>query len=134
MACVVDTSAWVEYLRATGSPVHEALRSLTEDPPSVVVPELVVMELLAGASDSGHAKRLRRLLHSFEVVPLAPIADTERAAALQRRCRTTGQTVRSMVDCMIGAIAERLSLPVLHLDRDFEVLARHTPVRTVQMR
>lgn len=81
------------------------------------------MEILVGAADDRMARRLRMLLHSFEVVPLAPLVDSELAAALQRRCRASGRAVRSVVDCLIAATALRLGQPVLHLDRDFERLA-----------
>jgi predicted nucleic acid-binding protein len=36
-----------------------------------------------------------------------------------------------MVDCLIGAMAIRLGQPVLHADRDFEVLAAATELELV---
>jgi predicted nucleic acid-binding protein len=128
---IVDTSAWIEYLRSTGSPVHLRLRPLAEDGAEILVPELVVMELLAGAADEPSARELRRLLHSFDVVAMAPLVDTEEAAALQRHCRRAGRTIRSIVDCMIAATAVRLGEPVLHLDRDFDALASVTELEVV---
>lgn len=130
---IADTSAWVEYLRGTGSPANLALRRVIADDQELLVPELVVMELLVGAADDGAARELRRLLHTFEVVPLHPIVDTEHAARLQRQCRRAGHAVRSMVDCMIGAMAIRLGAPVLHADRDFEVLSANTAVEVVDL-
>lgn len=123
---IVDTSAWVEFLRGTGSPAHRALRERIVAREPVLVPELVMMELLAGAGDEASARQLRRLLYSFDVVPLAPLVDTQQAAAMQRRCRAGGRTVRSMIDCLIAAMALRLGEPVLHQDRDFDVLAQET--------
>jgi predicted nucleic acid-binding protein len=130
---IADTSAWVEYLRGTGSPANVELRRRITGHADVMVPELVVMELLVGAGEDGALRDLRRLLHTFEVVPLHPIVDTEQAALLQRQCRRAGHTVRSMVDCMIGAMAVRLGAPVLHADRDFEVLSAHTAVEVVDL-
>lgn len=127
---IADTSAWIEFLRATGSPVHHRLRAEI-DRGEVIVPELVVMELLVGARDERFARRLRALLHSFEVAPLAPLVDSERAAALQRRCLVAGRRVRNMVDCLIAATAIRLGEPVLHLDRDFDALADLTEMTAV---
>lgn len=120
---IVDTSAWVEYLRATGSPAHLRLRQEIESDGVLLIPDLVVMELLVGAADERATRRLRALLNSFEVVSLAPLVDSERAAMLQRQCRTVGRSVRNMIDCLIAAVAIRLREPVLHMDRDFEVLA-----------
>lgn len=128
---IADTSAWVEYLRATGSSTHLRLRRQIEVGGPLLVPELVVMEILVGAGDERTARGLRALLHSFDVVPLAPLVDTEQAAALQRQCRATGRPVRNMIDCMIAAMAIRLSEPVLHADRDFEALAVVTDLEVV---
>lgn len=130
---IADTSAWIEFLRAAGSPVHQRLRAEIDGGAEVVVPELVVMELVVGAGEDGLARRLRALLHSFEIAPLAPLVDSEHAAALQRRCLAGGRRVRSMVDCLIAATAIRLDQPVLHLDRDFDVLADLTELTVVTL-
>ncbi|MGH2628701.1 MAG: type II toxin-antitoxin system VapC family toxin, partial [Anaerolineales bacterium] len=92
--------------------------------------EVVVMELLAGAHDEARAGELRRLLGRFELVPLSGLADFETAAGLYRRCRQHGQTVRALSDCLIAAVAIRADVPVVHADADFEVIARHTHLRT----
>lgn len=34
--------------------------------------------------------------------------------------------MRKLIDCLIGAIAIRHGVPVLHADADFATLARHT--------
>ncbi|HEX3201077.1 MAG TPA: PIN domain-containing protein, partial [Actinomycetes bacterium] len=59
---LADTSAWVEYLRATGSPVHLRLRRLIADEGDLVTTEVVMMELLAGETTPEGVARLRRLL------------------------------------------------------------------------
>ncbi len=55
--------------------------------------------------------------------------DFEEAASLYAECRARGQRVRKLDDCLIAAVAIRHDVPVLHHDRDFDVLARHTPLR-----
>lgn len=123
---LIDTSAWVEFLRDTGSPVCEEVdRLLAHD---IAVCDPVLMEVLAGARDEVHLESLRRLLGRAEVVAAEP-ADYERAAALYRRCRLRGRTVRTLVDCLISAIAIRSDHPVLHADADFDVLAEITELR-----
>jgi len=86
------------------------------------------MEVLAGARDEGHLNDLRRLLARASIVETMP-GDYEDAAALYRTCRGGGETVRKLIDCLIGAVAIRADLPVLHSDADFDVLARRTPLR-----
>ncbi len=123
---LVDTSAWVEFLRATGSPTHRAVRQLLDDDEPAHTTDVVVMEVLAGARDDDHRDRLRRLLARCEHVPVEGLQDFEAAAELYRACRTGGETVRALTDCLIAVVALRASVPVLHADRDFEMLARHT--------
>ena len=122
---LVDTSAWVEFLRATGSSTHQAVRRLLERDLPAHTTDVVVMEVLAGARDDDHRDRLRRLLARCEHVPVEGLDDFEAAAELYRACRAAGETVRALTDCLVAAVALRASLAVLHADRDFDVLARH---------
>ena len=50
---LADTSAWVEYDRATDSPVDRRLSELIETSDELAVTEPVVMEVLASARDDG---------------------------------------------------------------------------------
>jgi predicted nucleic acid-binding protein len=127
---LVDTSAWVEFLRGTGSPVAAALRSAIEEERDLGVPDVVRLELLAGAAESA-VDDLQRLLARFEAVPTMSPADHDLAARLYRLARRDGRTVRSLVDCLVAAIALRLDLAVLARDRDYEVLADVAGLRVV---
>lgn len=120
---IADTSAWVEFLRATGSDVDRAMTAAVEDAQAVAVPDVVRLELLAGGGSEAAAQDLARLLARFAAAPTSSPGDHDVAAFLYRAARRDGQTVRSLVDCLVAAIAVRLDLPVLARDRDFAVLA-----------
>ena len=124
---LIDSSAWIEFLRDTGSPtclrVDELLGS------DIAACDPVRMEILAGARDDRHLSDLRRLLGRSTLLPTEPV-DYEEAASLYRSCRRQGETPRKLVDCLIAAIAVRSHVVVLHADADFEVLARHTALTT----
>ena len=128
---VVDTSAWVEYLRATGSPVDAALTAAVRAADPIGVPDVVRLELLAGAGTEEQVRELQRLLARFSAMPAASPADQDTAAALYRTARRTGQTVRSLLDCLVAATALRTDSLLLAMDRDFEVIARVSPLRLV---
>ncbi len=87
------------------------------------------MEVLVGARDDAHLERLRRLMFSCEILPLAGLSDYEDAAALYRRCRRAGKTLRSLTDCLIAVVAIRAGAEVVHADRDFDTIAGHAPLR-----
>lgn len=123
---MVDTSAWIEFLRDTGSPVCKKLsRSLGKD---LVVSDPIRMELLVGARDEVHLEQLRRLLARYTHVHSMP-ADYDLAGILYRQCRANGETVRKLMDCLIAAIAIRQGLPLMHMDADFKVLERYTELK-----
>lgn len=86
------------------------------------------MELLAGAS-AVSVTTLRRRLLALPILRTETLADHEDAAALYRACRDAGQTVRSQIDCLIAATTIRHRASLLHNDRDFDVIARHSPLR-----
>jgi predicted nucleic acid-binding protein len=123
---LIDTSAWVEFLRDTGSPVCSRVENLLSS--DIAVSEPIRMEVLAGARDESHLRDLRGLLARATIIPTKAI-DYEEAAALYRVCRRKGETVRKLMDCLIANAAIRADAPILHSDADFDVLARHTPLQ-----
>ena len=127
---LADTSAWVEFLKGTGS--SQALRmreALAEQ--EVVVIDPVLLEVMAGARRDNVA-RTQRLLEAQHLEPMAPRLDWLDGATVYRELRQRGVTVRSSMDALIAAVAIRLDVPVLHRDRDFEAIAGHTPLRVVE--
>ena len=121
---LADTSAWVEYDRATGSAADQRLAALIGDDGPLVVTEPVLMEVLAGARSEAREADLRRLLLSFGFVPFDAVTDFEAAARIYRRCRQAGVTPRGMVDCMIAAVAYRRGAALLSWDIDMDRVAQ----------
>ncbi|MBI2710956.1 MAG: PIN domain nuclease [Actinobacteria bacterium] len=123
---LVDTSAWVEFLRDTRSPTCELVDELLAAKVATCHP--VRMEVLAGARDERHLKDLRGLLARATLLPTDAL-DYETGASLYRTCRTRGEPVRKLIDCLIAAVAIRHDVEVVHADVDFDVMARHTALR-----
>ena len=125
---LADTSAWVEFLRDTGSPANARVRELLHAPAELAVTDPVLMEVLAGARSRAEHDSLRRLLRRCELIPAEP-GDYEAAAALYRACRRRGETVRNMIDCLVAVVALRSGAALLHADEDFDAIARTAPLR-----
>jgi predicted nucleic acid-binding protein len=123
---LIDTSAWIEFLRDTDSPVCVRVDELLDGDFAICEP--VRMEVLAGARDERHLSDLRGLLARATLIHTEAI-DYEEAAALYRICRRGGETVRKLIDCLIASIAVRTGSSILHCDTDFDVLARHTALQ-----
>jgi predicted nucleic acid-binding protein len=121
---LVDTSAWVEYDRASGSAVDQRLSRLISSEGPVAVTEPVVMEVLAGARTDERESDLRRMLLRFQLLRFDVVADFDGAVRIYRRCRATGVTPRGMVDCMIAAVAWRHRATILAHDGDIDRVAQ----------
>ena len=117
---LIDSSAWVEFDRATGSPVDSRLTGLIVDEEGIAVTEPVVMEVLAGARDAAREQDLRRLMSRFALMPFDAAIDFDAAARIYRRCRRSGVTPRGMIDCMIVSVALRNNASLLTADSDLD--------------
>ena len=120
---LADTSAWVEYDRATGSTTDRRLSELIAAEEPIAVTEPVIMEVLAGARDARGAD-LRRLLLRFHLYRFDSAADFDGAMRIYRRCRQVGVTPRGLIDCMIAAVAWRQQAVILACDVDLDRVAR----------
>jgi predicted nucleic acid-binding protein len=121
---LADTSAWVEYDRASGSAVDLRISELIETGGPLCVTQPVVTEVLAGARTDQREADLRRLLLRFELLTFDAVTDFDAAVTIYRRCRRAGVTPRGLVDCMVAAVAWRRGAALLAHDLDLDRVAR----------
>lgn len=123
---LVDTSAWIEAFRKPARIDIGRLGDLDE----IVTCLPVIQEVLQGFTDEAAFRTAREAMWSFPVVESPLGADVfEEAVGLYRTARRAGFTVRSGVDCLIAACALRHALTVVHVDRDFDLIARVAPLQ-----
>ncbi len=122
---LVDTSVWVEFFRRPRRIDLAAVVDLDE----VVTCLPVLQEVLQGFRQQAAFALARESMLALPMVE-SPMHQQvfEDAVGLYRSARSAGLTVRSTVDCLIAACALRNGLTVLHYDRDFDLLARVSPL------
>lgn len=120
---LADTSAWVEFDRATGSPTDRRLADLIAADGPLAVTEPVVMEVLAGARSDDREDQLRRLLLRFHLLVFDSAADFDGAMRIYRQCRRVGVTPRGLIDCMVASVAKRSNASLLAHDTDLARVA-----------
>jgi len=123
---LIDTSAWVEYLRDSDSATCNEVERLLNLEPALC--DAIRMELLAGARDQQHVNQLEKLLARATTIKTEPV-DYDNAAAIYRACRKLGVTIRAQIDCLIAAIAIRTDTSLLHNDSDFDAIAQVTKIK-----
>lgn len=132
---LIDTSAWIEYFRGTGSPAAVEVRRLLSDyPDQVVMCEPVAMEILCGTLDDGKYAMLEQLVNGLPSLAIDDAVDFRAAAAIYRSARRAGRTVRSINDCVIAAVAMRHGARVIHRDADYDVIAAITSLDSASFR
>ncbi len=132
---LVDTSAWAEYFRATGSAAAvEVRRLLADDAGQVAMCEPVAMEILSGAIDDSTHLKLERLVNGLPSLAVDNAIDFRAAAGIYRAAGRSGKTIRSLNDCLIAAVAIRYDARLVHRDADFDVVAEMTALAATSSR
>jgi hypothetical protein len=125
---LADTSAWLEFDRATGSSVDRRLTDLVAHGDELAVTEPVIAEVAAGARTDDREAALRRLFARCHLIPFDSVADFDGAVSIYQSCRRAGVTPRGLLDCMIAAVALRSGASVLAHDAEIARIADVMPV------
>ncbi|MGD0727818.1 MAG: PIN domain-containing protein [Spirochaetia bacterium] len=122
---LVDTSVWIEVFRTKGPLRIERVVEFEE----IVTCLPVIQEVLQGFREERAYRTARYAMTALPIVE-SPMEESLfiEAAGLYRAARRQGLTIRSSVDCLIAACALRHDMPVLHTDRDYDLLVRISPL------
>ena len=121
---IVDTSAWIEYLRG-GLPrvVNKVDLCLEQD--LVGIGDLVYCEVLQGIGSPRERREVSTLLLSLRQFDMVGFSMAEKSAANYRLLRSKGVTVRKTIDVLIGTFCAEHGLQLIHHDSDFDLMAKH---------
>jgi len=127
---LVDSSVWIAILRRQQTPATDKFKALARTE-TILLGDLILLEILQGARDDRHAAALERELRYFSMVPLLDAALPRLAARHVRTLRAMGITIRKTVDVVIGTFCIEHGHQLLHNDRDFEPMAAHLGLMVV---
>jgi hypothetical protein len=125
---LVDSSVWIAYLRGDNLVEVTLLTEAMEQGEPVWLAPTILQEVLQGADSPDRFSRWDRVLGELPMVNSPDTREVARSAAhLYARCRWAGVTPRSANDCLIATHAIFASMPLLHRDRDFDLIAGVEP-------
>jgi hypothetical protein len=127
----VDSSVWIDHLRGVAT---REIRLLDHHLPRsrIVLGDIVRLELLRGCPDERDANNVAAMLDRFVQATMLDHAAAARAAAHYRRLRRLGITLRKTADLIIATWCIDHRVPLLHRDRDYDGMATHLGLVTVQ--
>lgn len=121
---VADSSVWIALFRKDDIEVAHTLRSLIPAG-KILVGDIIALEILQGARDHQHARRIEHNLREFPIVSMLSPALAIKAASNYRVLRQRGVTVRKTVDMIIGTYCIEHGHQLLQRDKDFMPMADH---------
>lgn len=123
---VADSSVLISTLRGLDLPSVARLRQAGD---TVLVGDIVLLEVLQGAREDRHADFLERNLREYRIVRMLDARLANKAAANFRRLRSKGITIRRTPDLIIGTYCIEHGHQLLQSDRDFLPMAKHLGLR-----
>jgi predicted nucleic acid-binding protein len=124
---LVDSSVWIAYLRGDNLVEVILLTEALEQGAPVWLAPPILGEVLQGADGPDRFSRWGRVLGELPMVVPDPREAARSAAHLYAQCRWAGVTPRSANDCLIATHAILGRMPLLHRDRDFDLIAGIEP-------
>ncbi len=126
---LIDSSAWIEYYRRSGSPPVKESVKLAIRNDEAAVNGIIYVEILSFVSEKQDFQELRSDFSSFHWFELGK-KDFQSAALMGRELRKKGITIPAS-DLIIAASAGKHKAAILHLDNHFETLASHFKLATI---
>jgi predicted nucleic acid-binding protein len=125
---IVDTSVWIDFFRGRLiQPVHLLMEIM--DTKAVIIPPIIAQEVLQGIAEKKMADMIESLFFGFQFISYDTYEAALGSAELYRKMRSKGITVRSSNDALIAWLCINFNLPILHKDRDFDNIAKHTSLK-----
>jgi hypothetical protein len=131
MKVLVDTCIWSAALRHKEPNIElsSKLKDLISDGRvSIIGP--IRQEILSGISGRKQFHKLKKILSSFEDIPLKT-EHFEKAAEFSNICRNKG-IQGSTIDFLICAVAHLENLAIFTTDSDFENYSKFLPIELVK--
>lgn len=117
---LIDTSAWIEALRADGDSVIRSRVGALLETGHAVLCDIVILELWNGTRGENEQSKLRRITETLDCVPNTQTVWTT-ANSLATACRKRGVTVPA-TDLLVAATVRVHGLDLLEADRHFGMI------------
>jgi predicted nucleic acid-binding protein len=128
MGQVIDTSIWIDYFRNIINQQTDAVADIIINEELIMIP-VIMQEVLQGIREEALFKIVRNAFLEYQFIRYDNINISIEAASLFRFLSKKGVTIRKPNDCLIAVICIENKLTLLHNDKDFENIAKHTSLK-----
>ncbi len=127
---LLDTTVWIKYLRGLDETARDKVGSMVLEQRAYTT-EIIMMEILRGAKSN---KEYAMLHADFLALPRLHINREvwETAWAIGFKLQRGGANV-PLVDTLVSAVALHYKCTLLHADKHFPLIAKHTGLKTLEL-
>lgn len=125
---LVDTTVWIDFFAGRNESHVMSLQELIETEEDLSLCGVILAEILQGIRSDAEFLKTKEYLGDLIFLPMRHTTFVQ-AAEIYRSLRKKGVTIRKPVDCMIASVAIEFNTQLLHNDRDFNNIAKHSKLR-----
>jgi len=125
---LIDTTVWIDFFADRNEPHVAVLQELIQKEEDLSLCGVILAEVLQGIRLDADFIKTKEYFGDLIFLPMRQ-ATFIRAAKVCRSLRKKGVTIRKPVDCMIASVAIEYDILLLHNDRDFDPIAKHSKLR-----
>jgi predicted nucleic acid-binding protein len=126
---IFDSSVWINYLTGKGNSETNLLDGFLATGIVQHVCPPIIQEVLQGIKDSADYQKTRNILFLIDFLQLDSYYVAEEGAQIYRALRKKGVTLQKPNDCLIAFYAIHFKLELVHNDKDFDKIAKHTSLK-----
>lgn len=128
---LVDTSVWIDFFVGKETEEIKMLEYFIEEQKDLAICGVIMTEVLQGIRNDREYQETKRVLSKLLYLSMDEKIFVE-SADLYRKLRRNGLTIRSTIDCLIASLCIDHGAHLLHRDRDFGFIGRHSSLKVVE--
>ncbi len=129
---IVDSSMWIDFFNKKNSSQIEHLKSLLIErstTSAVIILPVIMQEVLQRIENDRFFNTVKEDLEGLDILYYEAYEYAIKAAQLYRSLHHKGITINKINDCLIASICIDNNIPLLHNDKDFDNIAKHTSLK-----
>ena len=128
---IFDTSVWISYSKGVENPHTLALENYLKNfPTKIYITPTILQEFLMGLRHESDFIKYKFQLQSLNSFKSDWDKTSIDAAKLYFDLRKKGVTIRKSTDCLIAQVAIENDTLLVHIDSDFDLIAKNSVLRT----
>ena len=128
MMVLIDTSVWIDFFSSKPSPHVNQLDTLINEEYDICICGIVLTEVLQGIKYEREYQKTKEFFKDLIFLPMH-YSTYLKSAEIYRNIRKKGITIRRVLDCLIASVAVENNVLILHNDKDFLQIAKHSKLK-----